>query len=403
MVDNRMRLKSKEKWIINSLILNPIYDRTGGNPREVITILKCLVDEKRDLGYRGTLENLMSFNSIISFDNNENSVEEINPDIEISSPLPPTENINSEEMDYEEDFIDEEPLDMWDEEEVSFSEEVSDIDEGIEVEEEVISNEENLIEEEPISNKNFMKIYKTESHVEDFSESQTELFMSPGTEPPEVKQPNNQFSGLRKRLQKTTLGMRENPSSDHGISFIEDEPSQSTLDNYIKREVIDIDSYETKDIPMVTEAKVDTNIQSTDYEEIISMKKLNGRLNLHIIQHYQKFTSNIVEESQTQNLAENPIMNDSFSQESEIEEPVFESHDLDSNIEMVESIPIHSETIKIPNISIETQKRRFSPSWEPDNELDVNRFYSLSDAERLIWKLRQLERSLHRMMSFRLD
>ena len=53
MVDNRMRLKSKEKWIINSLILNSIYDRTGGNPREVITILKCLVDEKRDLGYRG--------------------------------------------------------------------------------------------------------------------------------------------------------------------------------------------------------------------------------------------------------------------------------------------------------------------------------------------------------------
>ena len=144
MVDNRMRLKSKEKWIINSLILNSIYDRTGGNPREVITILKCLVDEKRDLGYRGTLENLMSFNSIISFDdNNENSIEEINPDIEISSPLPPTENINSEEMDYEEDFIDEEPLDMWDEEEVSFSEEVSDIDEGIIVEEEVISNDEN--------------------------------------------------------------------------------------------------------------------------------------------------------------------------------------------------------------------------------------------------------------------
>ena len=49
--------------------------------------------------------------------------------------MPPTENINSEEMDYEEDFIDEEPLDMWDEEEVSFSEEVSDIDEGIIVEE----------------------------------------------------------------------------------------------------------------------------------------------------------------------------------------------------------------------------------------------------------------------------
>ena len=388
MVDNRMRLKSKEKWIINSLILNSIYDRTGGNPREVITILKCLVDEKRDLGYRGTLENLMSFNSIISFDdNNENSVEEINPDIEISSPLPPTENINSEEVDYEEDFIDEEPLDMWDEEEVSFSEEVSDIDERIIVEEEVISNEENLIEEVPISNKDYEDLEKQESHVEDFFEIQTELFMSPGTEPPEVKQPNNQFSGLRKRLQKTTLGMRENPSSDHGISFIEDEPSQSTLDNYIKREVFDIENYETKEVPIVTEAKVDTNIQSTDYEEIISNEETEWSVEPSYHSTLPKFTSNIVEESQTQNLAENPIMNDSFSQESEIEEPVFESHDLDSNIEMVESIPIHSETIKIPNIPIETQKRRFSPSWEPDNELDVNRFYSLSDAERLILEI----------------
>ena len=387
MIDNRMRLKSKEKWIINSMILNSIYDRTGGNPREVITILKCLVDEKRDLGYKGTLENLISFQNIISFDNNENTVDEINLDIEISSSLPQNDNINSEEMDYEEDFIDEEPLDMWDEEETLFSEEVSDINEEIMVEEEVISNEENLIEEAPISNKNYENLEKQEIHVEDFFESQTELFMSPGTEPPEVKQPNNQFSGLRKRLQKTTSGMRENPLSDNEISFIEDEPSQSTLDNYIKREIFDIDNYETKDVPIVTEAKVDTNIQSTDYEEIISNEESEWSVEPSYHSTLPKLTSNIFEESQTQNLAENPIINDYFSQESEIKEPVFESPDLDSNIEMVESIPIHSETIKIPNIPIETQKRRYSPSWEPDNELDVDRFYSLSDAERLILEI----------------
>ena len=64
MVNNRMRLKSKEKWIINPMILNSIHERTGGNPRDTIRILKCLVDEKRDLGYQGTLENLMSFQAL---------------------------------------------------------------------------------------------------------------------------------------------------------------------------------------------------------------------------------------------------------------------------------------------------------------------------------------------------
>ena len=49
MTNNRMRLKSKEKWVINSVILNSIFERTGGNPRDVIRILKCLVDEKRNL------------------------------------------------------------------------------------------------------------------------------------------------------------------------------------------------------------------------------------------------------------------------------------------------------------------------------------------------------------------
>ena len=38
MVNNRMRIKSKEKWNINSKILESIHSSTGGNPRDVIKI-----------------------------------------------------------------------------------------------------------------------------------------------------------------------------------------------------------------------------------------------------------------------------------------------------------------------------------------------------------------------------
>ena len=46
MVNNRMRIKSKEKWNINSKILESIHSSTGVNPREVIKILKCFKVKK---------------------------------------------------------------------------------------------------------------------------------------------------------------------------------------------------------------------------------------------------------------------------------------------------------------------------------------------------------------------
>ena len=115
MVNNRMRLKSKEKWVINSVILNSIFERTGGNPRDVIRILKCLVDEKRDLGYQGTLENLVSSQvkkEPVVVEKNYVETKDSRDDYRSQ---PETYIPENTEIDFEEgDSIDEEPSDLWD-------------------------------------------------------------------------------------------------------------------------------------------------------------------------------------------------------------------------------------------------------------------------------------------------
>ena len=70
-----------------------------------------------------------------------------------------------------------------------------------------------------------------------------------------------------------------------------------------------------------------------------------------------------------------------ISKEIEIEESVFE--DL-APIELVDSIPIYQDQSNENVTNNYIIKSKFSPSWEEDQELDVNRFYSLSDAERMI-------------------
>ena len=60
--DTRIRRMAREKWSINPVLLEAIRSRTGGNARSVITILRDLIDEKRGLGCEGTLEGLTNWN-----------------------------------------------------------------------------------------------------------------------------------------------------------------------------------------------------------------------------------------------------------------------------------------------------------------------------------------------------
>ena len=396
MINNRIRLKSKERWVINSMILNSIYERTGGNPRAVIRILKCLVDEERNLGYQGTLESLMSLQTQkksiseeIDFIGNK-IVESNNSEDEISFPEIIESNLEND------DFIDEEPSDLWD-----FEEEESPLSDPHSIEE----NNGDIAEEKPQWSENFPEINDDSIDNEEIIpeedekinllasrdyneiETETELFMSPGTEPPEslldfTNDTNNTgLKFLRKRLQKTSSDMKNEIIPEVPITYADEKSPQSTLENYVNEEISEIKNEDKSVETMLTEARMDQNIQSTDYEEVISIEGAEWSVE-------PSFYSTIPE-----TISKSPAQNDSLtnfeeghieqpiSEEIEIEEPVFE--DL-APIELVDSIPIFQDQSNENMTNDYTIKSKFSPSWEEDQELDVNRFYSLSDAERMI-------------------
>ena len=383
MVNNRMRLKSKEKWIINSHILNSIYGKTGGNPRDTITILKRLVDEKRDLGYQGTLENLMSFHVSKTPINEEivypeNNVNETNqPEIAVFETV---------ETDIgNDDFVDEEPSDLWD------------FDEESPLSTESFSDDENdlIDEEKPIWSDNFPEIENNlvdeETNIieEDDIVNETELFMTPGTEPPNSSPEsfssaeNKGLGFLRKRLQKTTSGMKNDITPNVPITYADEESPQSTLDNYVSREIVEAKN--KNDEPIVSEARMDQNIRSIDYEQVISVEGAEWSVE----PSYQSTVPDIAPKSNVQNnpptSVENFSTEENITPESVIEEPIFEEPEIQDTVELVESIPIYQKQKDNNMINDLTTKRSsFTPIWEEDNELDVNRFYSLSDAERMI-------------------
>lgn len=51
--------KAREKWIIDETLLSRIHEYTSGNPRDVIRLLRDLIDERRDVGAHGALERLL--------------------------------------------------------------------------------------------------------------------------------------------------------------------------------------------------------------------------------------------------------------------------------------------------------------------------------------------------------
>ena len=391
MINNRMRLKSKEKWMINSVILNSIFERTGGNPRDVIRILKCLVDEKRDLGYQGTLENLVSSQvkkKPVVVESNYVDTKDSREDYHSE---PETYISENTEIDYEDDdFIDDEPSDLWDfsdEESLSTPENLS--EDNIELTNEDTSlwddnfpeiDDEGLVDEEIFTPEEI-------NSQNDIVKNETELFISPGTEPPERSSlvvpstKNKKFGFLSKRAKKTSSGIEASPKSNVPITYADAEPSQSTLDNYVSRETFEINNNFKNDFPTVTEAKVDTNIQSTDYEHIISDEGAEWTVEPSYQSTVPKIESEIEESFIEESIFEEPV----------IEEPISQEPELHKSVDLVESTPIFQQETKttFPNKNL-SKNSRFSPIWEQDKKLDVDRFYSLSDAERMILEVASL-------------
>lgn len=407
MVNNRMRLKSKEKWIINSTILNSIFQRTGGNPRDVIRILKRLVDEKRDLGYQGTLESLMS---------SQENKKPIVPERKYVEDKEYTDNYFSEPETYipenrehdieKDDFIDEEPSDLWDyndeenpplsdnnesinEEHSSWDDNFPEIDEDL-VDDEAFTQEDNQVANLPPASEEI-------NLQNDKLENEKELFMSPGTEPPErsprpaPRMKNNKFGFLLNRAKKTTSGIESSPMPDVPITYADTKPSQSTIDDYVSNENFRINNDGGTDVPIVTEAKVDRNILSTDYEHIDSDEGAEWTVEPSYKSTVPKTISNPPQPYDESPEVEESFLEEQIFEDTEIEVPISQEPEFDNPVELIESTPIPREESKVIITNVTPSKKsRFSPIWEQDKKLDVDRFYSLSDAERMILEVATL-------------
>lgn len=381
MVNNRMRLKSKEKWNINSEILESIHSSTGGNPRDVIRILKRLVDEKRDLGCYGTLENLMSGRSQSSTSVVKRDIYEP-PVIEKTEILPPIISDQGEtehSTDKIDDFIDVEPPDMWDDDnEVSqnWSEDFSIGDDDWSDDESLEIEDDEIIE--PTVNDNHEVTTSNPDGVEE-----TELSMEYETEPPANVGTRGPFGGLRARLAQTSSNMKRDNISDVPITYADNSPSQSTLDKFVPEE-----KYEQPEVPISdltnvnSEALVNHNVESRNYHEVISTEGSEWSVE-------PSFSSTLPDISIKSAFGLSDIPPYEESQSSEplfIDDPLFDNPE--NPMEIIPPIPVPTIPVNaapmeksIPNFS------NYSPKWDPDQPLDTERFYSLSDAERLILQI----------------
>ncbi len=389
MVNNRMRLKSKEKWNINPQILESIHSSTGGNPRDVLRILKRLVDEKRDLGYHGTLESLMSwqnhsFSSGLEEDNNDyNRIEE--KEEPTVSPIPIEEFSNQEilESDEDESFSDMEPSDLWEEDEEDEEE-----DEDPNWSNDFSVSEDNWFDNEDSESENedrrLESISDSEPEVyEPVSEliESTKLFMEPGTEPPKGIPPSEPFGGLRARLADTSSKMK-NDEFNH-VPVIDADNSQPTLHKFVNQERESKSNVSLRDTSIInSEAVVDKNIETSNYDEVIitegSEWSVEPSFSSTLPDIPIKSEPAIIEPLSYEVIESyEPILDEEqYIEENEIQKQINPPISIPSNT--ISSPPLNNLVPKIPD---------FSPTWEPDLPLDKNRFYSLSDAERLILQI----------------
>jgi hypothetical protein len=211
---------------------------------------------------------------------------------------------------------------------------------------------------------------------------ETELFMEPGTEPPKNIIRDN-FRGLKARNSKTSSGMKNDVNDDVPIIFADNNKSQSTLDTFDNQRKIEKKTTPISDLSKIySEAPVDHNIEVSNHHEV--MRTESSEWTVEPI-----FSETLPEISikSAYGLNEIPIFEESESNEPIfVEEPIFEeSYEPTEIIQpmIINAAPINPVPVEklIPNFA------NFTPKWNPDMPLDTERFYSLSDAEKLILQI----------------
>ena len=337
--NSRIRKMSPEKWNINEELLEAISSRTGGNARSVISLLRDLVDERRNMGKEGTLESLTSWNPpetndigespgdksvhegiLEETENSEKQVEEQDSKSVFDfEPLEVEEQIEQDPIEAED--WDVEPDDMWEEEES----------------EDFEGPQEDVEEADP------PQLAEVLGNTSEWSvDDGTALSMEAGTEPPS-RDPTRSFFGLVSRSRITNDEMPTGP------------------DNSVPVRDADVES-----LPQAPKS-----VQKSPKDTVIDEYRMSVNTDDHRLEEKQVLFSE----------------GELWTVDSELEDTlpeIKEDDDFETDEDFSETEIAPQNEVEETEIEVQRPITLLEPKWESEKILDSGHLSSMNGAERLI-------------------
>ncbi len=363
--------KAREKWIIDDTLLSRIHESTSGNPRDVIRILRDLIDERRDVGAHGALERLMRWkitndssdkdvkdaqNKILFSDESQGHIAEEKDQLSVDEPLqtrdfkPQSTDSDSDESiqdvtRYIEDKEDNLPGEELEEYHLNFQSETGESQVNTE---EISEDPDDLWESEKGTDMEEMPLESDaeQGTLDDF------IYLQPGTEPPMF----HSGSGFKGLAHRSKLAQSQQPSEKEDTPIIE---SVSEISPLWEGDKIDIERNQPENnIPTISNIETEWEIEDSHLPE--------------------KETSSVIS-TDSAHWSVEPSMTSSL--------PVFEDHgtDIIDTPFGIEDAPVPPSDI-IENKHENPLRENFRPTttWEPDNPFDEERSIYLNEAEMLV-------------------
>ena len=363
--------KAREKWIIDDTLLSRIHESTSGNPRDVIRILRDLIDERRDVGAHGALERLMRWkitndssdkdvkdaqNKILFSDESQGHIAEEKDQLSVDEPLqtrdfkPQSTDSDSDESiqdvtRYIEDKENNLPGEKLEEYHLNFQSETGESQVNTE---EISEDPDDLWESETGTDMEEMPLESDaeQGTLDDF------IYLQPGTEPPMF----HSGSGFKGLAHRSKLAQSQQPSEKEDTPIIE---SVSEISPLWEGDKIDIERNQPENnIPTISNIETEWEIEDSQLPE--------------------KETSSVIS-TDSAHWSVEPSMTSSL--------PVFEDHgtDIIDTPFGIEDAPVPPSDI-IENKHENPLRENFRPTttWEPDNPFDEERSIYLNEAEMLV-------------------
>ena len=363
--------KAREKWIIDDTLLSRIHESTSGNPRDVIRILRDLIDERRDVGAHGALERLMRWkitndssdkdvkdaqNQILFSDESQGQIAEEKDQLSVDEPLqtrdfkPQSTDSDSDESiqdvtRYIEDKENNLPGEELEEYHFNFQSETGESQVNTE---EISEDPDDLWESETGTDMEEMPVESDaeQGTLDDF------IYLQPGTEPPMF----HSGSGFKGLAHRSKLAQSQQPSEKEDAPIIE---SVSEISPLWEGDKIDIERNQPENnIPTISNIETEWEIEDSQLPE--------------------KETSSVIS-TDSAHWSVEPSMTSSL--------PVFEDHgtDIIDTPFGIEDAPVPPSDI-IENKHENPLRENFRPTttWEPDNPFDEERSIYLNEAEMLV-------------------